>query len=182
MEPTTTQILVANVKRLCDHLGWSRNQLADKADLGRSTVATLLRYKDDKDRHPGTDTVEKIATAFGLEPWLLLTPDLPAAALRRKSSEQLIAAGIGIVDRPAPLNAGATSGGSDRGSNFPSPSQSMGLDRSLLVEAVRLLRRVELSQKIVFSPEVFAENVKDAYEAMLKAKQEATAEPEGAQT
>lgn len=74
MNKSATHTLRDNVRTLMDQRGWSQHVLAAKSGCAQSTVGNILRYRDAQDKHPGTDTVERLAAAFGVEAWRLLMP------------------------------------------------------------------------------------------------------------
>ena len=84
----------------------------------------------------------------------------------------------GRIDKH-PLNEGAENPQNLRGPWPVNTSQSVGLDRVLLRQAVVLLRRFELSQDQLLSPEEFAERLADLYQVLPRAP-ETVSEPEGA--
>jgi hypothetical protein len=86
----------------------------------------------------------------------------------------------GRIDKAQP-NAVTNSQQLSRGAEDGRTSQSLGLDRSLLRHAVRLLRGFELSQDKLLPPEEFAERLADLYEVLPRADESAV-EPEGSGT
>lgn len=67
---TPRSILAQNVVRLRRIRGWSQEQLAFEAGLHRTFVAHVERQA----RNLSLDSLEKIATAFDVEPYELLKP------------------------------------------------------------------------------------------------------------
>lgn len=74
MSNSATHTLRDNVRIFMDQRGWSQHVLAAKSGVAQTTIGNILRYRDAQDKHPGTDTVECLATAFGMPAWKLLAP------------------------------------------------------------------------------------------------------------
>jgi transcriptional regulator with XRE-family HTH domain len=58
-----TEIVVKNVIRLREEKGWNRSELGRRSGVDQSHIS---RYEKG-DRHIGTESLEKIANAFGIE-------------------------------------------------------------------------------------------------------------------
>lgn len=91
-----TLALRDNVARLMNQRGWTQQTLARKSQVSQSRISYLLSYRDKQDRHPSTDTVQGIATAFGLPAWQLL-----CAAEERPEPELLDTELLGAAIRTA---------------------------------------------------------------------------------
>lgn len=74
MTTNATHALRDNVRNLMDQRGWSQHMLAAKSRVAQTTIGNILRYRDAQDKHPSTDTLERLANAFGLPAWRLLLP------------------------------------------------------------------------------------------------------------
>lgn len=75
MPPNVTLMLAARVRDLMERRGWSQDETARRAQVSRRSVGYLVNYRDRGDRHPTLETVEAIASAFGMPVWRLLMPD-----------------------------------------------------------------------------------------------------------
>lgn len=62
------QVLANNIRRMRAERGWSQEELAHRAGLHRTFVAHVERQV----RNISLDNIERLASAFGVEPWLLL--------------------------------------------------------------------------------------------------------------
>ncbi len=69
---TAQEIVAANLTRLLTQRGLSQNQLAVKCGLNQTTVGHVRRAEVAAQ----VDSLERIATVFGLQPWQMLVPDL----------------------------------------------------------------------------------------------------------
>jgi hypothetical protein len=70
---TARQIVAANVKRLMQRSALNtQDKLGKAAGLKQRTIGYLLDPETTDMKSPKLDTVEKVARAFGLEPWVLL--------------------------------------------------------------------------------------------------------------
>lgn len=63
-------VLAENIVRIRRQLNWSQEMLALEASLHRTFIAHVERQS----RNISIDNLEKIATALGVAPYLLLTP------------------------------------------------------------------------------------------------------------
>lgn len=73
-EMNVTLVLRDNVARLMSQYGWTQQGLAKRSGVSQSRIAYLLGYRDKQDRHPTTDTIQRLATALGVSAWQLLCP------------------------------------------------------------------------------------------------------------
>lgn len=92
MQNEATRALADNVRRLMDSRDpvWKLTDLARHSGVSKSALSYLLNYRDSSDRHPTTETVEGIATAFGLPVWQLMMPNLPIELLQSHRMARLI--------------------------------------------------------------------------------------------
>jgi transcriptional regulator with XRE-family HTH domain len=67
---TPRETLALNVIRLRRERDWSQELLGAEAGLHRTFIAHVERQV----RNPSLDSIEKIATAFGVQVWELLRP------------------------------------------------------------------------------------------------------------
>jgi transcriptional regulator with XRE-family HTH domain len=63
-------LLAANVRRLLDEKGWSQLKLADECGIRPPAINAMMKGK----HPPAAKTLQKIADAFGIEPYELLLP------------------------------------------------------------------------------------------------------------
>lgn len=89
MPKTTHEIIADNVKRLMEyHNEMTQTLLAKKAGISQRTISNVT--------NPGsvgsitTETIEKLANFFDLEPYHLMIKDLPVEELLSKRLEKLI--------------------------------------------------------------------------------------------
>lgn len=89
MPKTTHEIIADNVKRLMGyHNEMTQTLLAKKAGISQRTISNII--------NPGsvgsitTETIEKLANFFDLEPYHLMIKDLPIEELLSKRIEKLI--------------------------------------------------------------------------------------------
>lgn len=90
--PDATRVLAENVAREMKERGWTQLALARKSGVSQSRIHYLLGYSDKQDRHPSTDTVARIAAAFGQEAWELMRP--PGDAPARSAVDRAVLARI----------------------------------------------------------------------------------------
>lgn len=69
--------LATNLQRLMAAQGLSQAQLSKKADVGQSTLSTLLDTTKPLEINPRAKTIEQLALYFGVSSWQLLIPDIP---------------------------------------------------------------------------------------------------------
>lgn len=69
-----TAVLAKNVERLMEARGWTIVETASRSGVSKSAVGNIRNYRDRSDKHPTTETVEMLATAFGLQAWQLMCP------------------------------------------------------------------------------------------------------------
>lgn len=73
-------LLAANVRKLLDEKGWSQLKLADESGIRAPAINRVM-----KGTHPpAAKTLQKIADALGVEPYLLLIPPDPKPAKNKK--------------------------------------------------------------------------------------------------
>ena len=88
MSKTIHNIVADNINRLMDHFEMTQTLLAKKTGISQKTISNVL--------NPGragsitTNTVEKLANFFNLEPYHLLIPNLPIDELLHKRIEKVI--------------------------------------------------------------------------------------------
>jgi transcriptional regulator with XRE-family HTH domain len=87
MESHATHTLVKNVRSLMESEGLSQQRLAKRSGVSQAAIGYLLRYKDEQDRHPTTQTVEALARAFGLQAWQLMMPSSISTGPSRQVAE-----------------------------------------------------------------------------------------------
>jgi transcriptional regulator with XRE-family HTH domain len=68
--PRAHKILATNIRSARSKLEYSQQQLAERADLSTSYVNDIEQGK----KWPSADSLERISTALGLEPFMLLLP------------------------------------------------------------------------------------------------------------
>lgn len=90
MENKTTLALANNVRRLMDDKEWSQRALAKRAGVSQRAVGYILNYRDVNDRHATLETIEAIASAFGVAAWQLLVPGLELDLLRGQRPARLL--------------------------------------------------------------------------------------------
>lgn len=134
-----------------EHRGWKQHELAKRAGVSQSGVGYLLRYKDRGDRHPTTSTIDSIAHAFGVQPWLLWIPDVPIEVLSLRPSDQSALASTVVTGTTA--RGGA--------------SQPLGLDRRILKESVSLLNRSITAHDSWLAPDEYAGFLIELYELFV---------------
>lgn len=72
--------LAENTKTQMESRRWPQRELAKRSGVSQSGVGYVLRYQDASDRHAGLDTVEQLASAFGMSSLAIL--DRPTASAR----------------------------------------------------------------------------------------------------
>lgn len=70
--PPTTSILAKNLAYLMDKREWDTVQCAKQVGIDQKTIWNILNEK----KKPTVETVDKIASAFGLSSWHLILPHL----------------------------------------------------------------------------------------------------------
>ena len=83
MDSRATRALAVNVRNLMEAHSPKLSQaaLAQRAGVSQRAISYLVNYRDVQDRHPGTDTAEAVAGAFGIPLWQILIPDIPLEVL-----------------------------------------------------------------------------------------------------
>lgn len=79
-----------NVRRLMAHYGWSQTELRKRSGVGQTTISALIRYGDSADKVARLDTVNGMAKAFNVEPWMLQVKDIPLDMLLDKKLAKLV--------------------------------------------------------------------------------------------
>lgn len=92
MDSNATRALAQNVRRLmeAEDPRLSQSALAKRAGVSQRAIGYLVNYQDAHDRHPGTDTAEAVARAFGLPLWQLLIPGIPVDVLLSHQLTKLV--------------------------------------------------------------------------------------------
>lgn len=80
--------LAENVKKLMDDRGWNETQLEAKSGVAQRTINNLL--KPERGISPTWGTIEKIAKALDVEPWMLTIPGIPLELLKNRSLARLV--------------------------------------------------------------------------------------------
>ncbi len=84
MNINTVEIIVSNIKRLRASKDWNRTQLANEAGVDPSYISRV----ESGNRNIGLDTLDKIATAFGIHTFELLQHGrVDELSLREKVAE-----------------------------------------------------------------------------------------------
>ena len=89
-------ILAQNLAALMARDGLSQNALARRNRMNQKTISNILNQA----KSPQLDKIEEIASAFHLEPWQLLLPDLPTNLAEGGKMNRLISAYL-TCDQPA---------------------------------------------------------------------------------
>lgn len=76
VKPTPHDVLAENMRALRRERGWSQEHLAAESRLHRTYIGAVER----RERNPSVKSLERIATAFGLEVWQLLKPPISEAS------------------------------------------------------------------------------------------------------
>lgn len=63
-----------------DARGWTLVDLAARSGVSKSAISNVRNYRDPSDKHATVQTVDALATAFGMQAWELLRPDTFAAS------------------------------------------------------------------------------------------------------
>ena len=64
--------LAENTKAQMESRGWSQRELAKRSGMSQSGIGNVLNYQDAGDRHACLDTVEQLASAFGMSSLAIL--------------------------------------------------------------------------------------------------------------
>lgn len=80
-----------NVNRLMAHRKMTQSDLASRANVGQTTISSALRYPE-TEKIATLDTVQAIAKALGVAPWLLQVPDVPIELLLSNDISKLVEA------------------------------------------------------------------------------------------
>lgn len=78
--------LAENVRHLMAAHGDNQATLAKRSGVSQSNISYVIN----SDRHVRLDTVEAIASAYGLEGWHLINPNLPLDLIESPSLNKLI--------------------------------------------------------------------------------------------
>ena len=84
--PTTRSTLIRNLTALMDVRGWNQSELARQSGVSQRMISHLLR----DEASCSIETAEALATAFGLNGWHLLLPNLPHDLLDSPSLRRLV--------------------------------------------------------------------------------------------
>lgn len=89
--PTSAQTIARNIRLLMNEHGMSQAALGRKAGVAQTLLSALLSREDGIGiKNPQSSTVDKIADAFGVQPWKLLVPGADLSFLQDGSVETLI--------------------------------------------------------------------------------------------
>lgn len=96
MTDSIRKAIAGNVEKLMEYQGiqspkgkkLAQTDLAKKTGISQRTIANL--FLEDGVDSIRSDTIEKLATYFGLKPYHLLIPDLPIEELTSKRIEKVV--------------------------------------------------------------------------------------------
>lgn len=86
---SSAQVIAQNIKALMVANDLSQAALGRKAGVAQTLLSGLLS-REEGIKNPQSSTLDKIADAFGIEPWKLLVRDADADFLQGKSVEVLL--------------------------------------------------------------------------------------------
>lgn len=89
-QTTSAQVIAKNIKLLMAAHDLSQAALGRKAGVAQTLLSGLLS-REDGIKNPQSSTIDKIAAAFGIEPWKLLLPEADLAVLQNVDLEALVA-------------------------------------------------------------------------------------------
>ena len=75
MDSKTRTIVARNVLRLRKAHGWNQTELAQKSGAAQTAISSI---ENEHGKSPTLSTLDKVATAFGVESWLLTVAELPS--------------------------------------------------------------------------------------------------------
>lgn len=91
-------VLADNLRRLMEASGDSQVKVAKRGGLSQRNVGNVVTYGTTHSTSPTVRTVDGLAKAFGLSPWMLFVPDLPLDLLETSRLDTLISNYIACAD------------------------------------------------------------------------------------
>lgn len=92
MDDETRRALSSNVSVLMLSKGWKQPQLAQHAGIAQTSVSNIVR--PDSGKSPTLSSIQAVAVAFRVPPWMLLIPDIPPTLLKSRDLQKLVASFI----------------------------------------------------------------------------------------
>jgi len=86
---SSAQVIAQNIRLLMSEHGLSQAALGRKAGVAQTLLSGLLG-REEGIKNPQSSTVDKIADAFGIQPWKLMLPNADIALLKDQQLEALI--------------------------------------------------------------------------------------------
>lgn len=77
MSSDSNLVLAENLRRLMDASGDSQVKVAKRGGLSQRNVGNVATYGTTHTTSPTVRTVDGLAKAFGVAPWMLFVPNLP---------------------------------------------------------------------------------------------------------
>ncbi len=91
-------VLADNVRRLMEASGDSQVKVAKRGGLSQRNVGNVVTYGTTHSTSPTVRTVDGLARAFGVSPWMLFVPGLPLDLLNSGRLDLLIANYVACTD------------------------------------------------------------------------------------
>lgn len=76
-KPDPVVIFADNIRHLMKVRGDSQLRLAQRAGVSQRVVGDLMTYGKGHFKNPTVRTLDALAGAYGVAPWVLLLPDMP---------------------------------------------------------------------------------------------------------
>ena len=91
MSSDSNLVLAENVRRLMDASGDSQVKVAKRGGLSQRNVGNVVTYGTTHTTSPTVRTVDGLAKAFGVAPWILFVPEIPLDLLQSGRLDGLMA-------------------------------------------------------------------------------------------
>jgi len=92
----TNEVIAENVRRLMESQRLKQTDLAKKTDVSQRTISNILNPSDE--RSTTTESLEKIATYFGLQAFHLMIENLPIDKQTARTIDRMISCYISTTD------------------------------------------------------------------------------------
>jgi transcriptional regulator with XRE-family HTH domain len=95
MDGNTRAAIARNVKMLRESISLSQSQLAAKAGIGQTSISNM---EQPDGKSPTSDTLDSVAHALRVPPWVLMLPNIPSDQGTLKQLEKLALTYIAVND------------------------------------------------------------------------------------
>lgn len=95
MDRQTRAAIARNIRQLREAAALSQAQLATKAGIGQTSISNMERVDG---KSPTAETLECVASALRVPPWILMLPEIPSDLSTLKHLERLALTYLSVGD------------------------------------------------------------------------------------